>query len=135
MKTLIGMLGIAGLASLAAAGCSTTVADARLSALEAEVKALREELWALKTRPAPPAANAAAPDAPPSDLALATRSEWPQDPELEARLKALARLGIPLEDQSLKNDVSGLKEKIRKLEELAASMEALKAEVEKQKGK
>jgi hypothetical protein len=46
------------------------------------------------------------------------------DRELEARL------GIPLEELSLKTDVSGLKEKIGK----AASMEAPKAEVEKTKG-
>jgi len=128
MKTPIGILVAAALVSAAVTGCTTTDSDARLAAVESELKALRAELAELKAqsaRPAPPPGAAGDRQA----AALAGFPGTTVDPEMLEKLRILGALPNGGDDRALK-DLQG---RVEKLGELAKTVEALQGDVVKLK--
>lgn len=115
MRWTAGLALTVALTTGVAGGCAAGGSDARLAALEADVKALREDIAALRRAVVPPPIGV-------SDVA--------PDPEMTRRLLAWQSLGADA-DQRLAAEVFGLKEKLARLDGLAGTVQELKGEVEK----
>jgi hypothetical protein len=114
MRWIAGVLLTAALAAGVAGGCATGGTDARLAAIEADVKSLRDDVAALRRALVPLPAGV---------------SDVPPDPEAARRLLAWQNVGADGE-RKLAGEVLSLKEKMARVDELAKKVDELKTEVD-----